>query len=124
MPNPTTTGDLTARWRPLTAQETTNATAFLGDAWAMLLMRRPTIEADMTAGKVSSENVRRVVAAMVLRVLKNIDGWAEESVDDWRGKRAEVLASGELFVTPNELADITPGRRTRRSVRLVAYGDV
>lgn len=124
MPNPTTIGDIEARWRPLTAQETTNATAFLGDAWALLLTRRPTLEADMTALTVKTENVRRVVAAAVLRVLKNIDGWAEESVDDWRGKRADILASGELFITSDELADITPGRRARRSVRLVNYGDV
>lgn len=124
MPNPATTADIAARWRPLTAQETTNTNAFLGDAWALLLTRRPKIEADMTAGTVTTANVVRVVSAMVLRVLKNIDGWAEESVDDWRGKRADILASGELFVTSDELADITPGRRRRSSVRLVSYGDV
>lgn len=123
MPNPASTTDIANRWRPLDAQETTNATAFLTDAWALLLSRRPTLEADMAAATVSTDNVRRVVVAMVLRVLKNIDGWAEESIDDWRGKRAELLASGELFVTTSELADVTPGRKGRRSLRLVAYGD-
>lgn len=78
----------------------------------------------MAAGTVSTDNVRRVVVAMVLRVLKNIDGWESEAVDDWSGKRSELLASGELFVTPTELADVSPGRRTRSSLRLVAYGDV
>lgn len=124
MPNPTTVADIEARWRPLTAQETTNATAFLGDAWALLLTRRPTLEADMTALTVKTENVRRVVAAMVLRILKNPDGYDSESLDDWTGRRNALMASGVLHVTPDELADMSPGRKRRSSVRLVAHGDV
>ena len=124
MPNPTTTADIEARWRTLTTQETTNATAFLADAWALLLSRRPTLDADMTAGTVTSANVIRVVSAMVLRLLKNPDGYESESLDDWTGRRAALIASGVLHVTSDELADITPGRRTRKSVRLVVYGDV
>ncbi len=123
MPNPATVPDLQDRWRPLSPQETVNAEAFLDDAWALLLDKRRTLEADVTAGTVSEANVRRVVCAMVLRVLKNPDGWEDESIDDWRGKRAAAVASGELHVTPSELATITPGRR-RGGVRLVAYGDL
>lgn len=123
MANPASIADIEARWRPLSTQEATNAAAFLDDAWAYLTSRRTTLEADLTAGTVATANAIRVVCAMVLRVLKNPDGWAEESVDDWRGKRAEVLANGELFATPSEIADVTPGRATRKSVRLVVYGE-
>lgn len=123
MPNPATVADLEARWRPLSGQENTNAGAFLDDAWAHVLGRRPNLEADMAAGTVSHENVVRVVSAAVLRVLKNIEGWEEESQDDWRGKRHELIASGELFLTPTEWGDITPGRASRKSVRLVTYGE-
>lgn len=123
MPNPADVSDLESRWRPLSAQETTNATAFLADAWALLLGRRPSLEADMTAGTVSMDNVTRVVCAMVLRVMKNPNGFASEAIDDWSGTRNALIASGELTVTPAELADVTPGRKTSRSVRLVAYGD-
>jgi hypothetical protein len=123
MANPATVDHIVERWRPLSAQEETNAEAFLEDAWAMLLDRRPTLEADLTATTVRERNVVRVVCTMVLRVLKNMDGWAEESVDDWRGKRHDLVASGELFVSPSELADVTPGRATRRSIRLVTHGD-
>jgi len=122
MPNPTTTADIEARWRPLTPQEATNATAYLTDAWALLVTRRPTLETDMTAGTVTTDNARRVVAAMVLRILRNPDGKASEGIDDYRYTRHELTASGLLHVTPDELADITPGRR-RRSVRMVAYGE-
>jgi hypothetical protein len=123
MANPTTVADLEARWRPLSAQEAINAEAFLGDAWEMLLSRRPNLEATIADGTVSAANAVRVVSAMVLRVLKNPDGWEDEAVDDWRGKRAAVIASGELYVSSTELADVTPGRANRKSVRLVAYGD-
>ena len=124
MPNPASMSDLEARWRPLTDQEVTNAEAFLDDAYALLLGRRPTLEADVTAGSVTAPNVVRVVCAMVLRVLKNPDGYDEEAVDDWRGRRNTLVASGLLHVTPDELQDITPGRRSRRSIRLVVNGDV
>lgn len=125
MPNPTTVTDLEARWRPLSTQETINAEAFLDDAWALLLSRRPNLEANLTAGTVSAADAVRVVSAMVLRVLKNPNGWEDEAIDDWRGKRAAVIASGELYVSTGELADLTPAATTARrsSVRLVVYGD-
>ena len=125
MVNPVQTSDIEARWRPLSAQETINAQAFLNDAWSLLLTRRPSLEDDLTAGTVTFGNVERVVCAMVLRVLKNPDGYVTEGVDDWSGTRSPDMASGALFVTPDELADITPAatRASRRSVRLVAYGD-
>ena len=121
---PATVADIEARWRPLSAQETTNAETFIGDAWWLLLGRRPTLEADMVAGTVSTGNVVRVIAAIVLRLLKNPDGKMEESIDDYRYRRDALVSSGALYVSDDELADLTPGgyRRTG-SVRLVAYGE-
>lgn len=123
MPNPATVDDIEDRWRPLTAQETTNASALLADAWALLIARRPTLEADMTANTVSEENVIRVVVAMVLRVLRNPEGKLEERIDDYSYRRDSATSTGGLYVTSDELADLSPGRRRQRSVRLVAYGD-
>jgi hypothetical protein len=124
MANPATIPDLEDRWRPLsTDQETANATALLADAWAMLLMRRPTLEADITAATVTTANVVRVVCAMVLRVLRNPDGLLEESLDDYRYRRDSAISAGALYVSSDELADLTPGRARRNSVRLVVYGD-
>ena len=123
MPIPASTTDIEARWRPLSEQETVNADAWLTDAYAILLDRRPTLEADVTAGTVSEGNVRRVLCQMVLRVLKNPDGYSQEAIDDWSGTRTPLSAAGLLSLTPDELRDITPGRKTNRSVRLVAYGE-
>lgn len=123
MPNPASTSDIEARWRALSEQEAINAETFLEDAWDLLLTKRPTLETDLTAGTVREGNVVRVVASMVLRVLRNPDGKVQESIDDYSYRRSEVTASGALFVTGDELADITPGRQRNRSVRLVTLGD-
>jgi hypothetical protein len=124
MTNPASTNDIVERWRPLTSQEETVALRLLDDAWDLLLGRRKTLEADVLAGTVTYSTVIRVLCAMVMRVMRNPEGWSEEAIDDWRGKRAEVLASGELNVTPTELADLTPaGVARRHSVRLVVNGD-
>lgn len=123
MANPATVADIVARWRPLSTQETTNATVFLSDAWEEILGRRPALEADIASGAVRTANVVRVVAAMVLRVLKNPDGWDQETIDDWSGRRNKLVADGILRITDDELAAITPRRGKRHSVRLVNYGD-
>lgn len=123
MANPVAISDLEARWRPLVDLEIANATAFLADAWAELLSRRPNLEADIAADTVSEANVIRVVSAMVLRVLRNPEGWDQESIDDWSGRRSSLVADGLLRITPEELSSITPGRAIRRSVRLVRDGD-
>jgi hypothetical protein len=124
MTNPASTNDIAERWRPLTSQEEMVALRLLDDAWDLLLGRRKTLEADVLAGTVTHPTIIRVLCAMVMRVMRNPEGWSEEAIDDWRGKRAEVLASGELNVTPTELADLTPvGVARRHSVRLVVNGD-
>jgi len=124
MPNPATTSDIEERYRPLTAAETTNAQAYLEDAWWLLTGRLPSLEANITAGTVSTGNVVRVVANMVIRVLRNPDGKSEEQIDDYRYRRDALVSSGALTVTGDELADLTPAAvRRANSIRLVAYGD-
>lgn len=125
MPNPASLSDLEARsFRDLTAHEQSIAQTWLDDAWALLLGRRPDLEADITADRVSESTVIRVLVSMVLRVFSNPDGKLEERIDDYSYRRDSLVSSGVLHLTPDELADITPGRAVRRSVRLTNYGDV
>lgn len=123
MANPASTTDLEDRWRPLVGQEVTNAETFLDDAWAMLLSRRPSLDADLDAGTVSTANAIRVVSAMVLRVMKNPEGYDSETIDDYTYRRNAIISTGALHVTTEELADITPGRQRRSSIRLAIYGE-
>ncbi len=126
MASPASVDDLIARWwnaPALTSAQEDVITQRLEDAWDMLRDRRPTLEADITAETVRSSTVIRVLCEMVLRVARNPDGKFKESVDDYSFERSPGAAEGILFVSPAELSDITPGRATRRSIRLVAYGD-
>lgn len=120
---PATTEDVEVRFRPLSAAEQVTTATFLEDAWGMLLSRRPRLEADIEAGKVAKASVVRVLCAMVIRVLRNPEGYLEESIDDYKYRRDTVLSTGLLHVTADELGDITPGRARNRSVRLVIYGE-
>lgn len=124
MDNPATIADIEARWRPLSEQEAVNATAFLEDAWWMVTTRLPELEDNLAEGYVYERNVIRVLANMVIRVLRNPDGKIQEQIDDYSYRRAELISTGALHVTDDELSDLTPGgtRRTN-SVRLVAYGE-
>lgn len=128
---PVTVEDIEARWRPLSDQESVNAQAFIADAWEELLIRRPELEANMTAGTVREGNVCRILAWAVRRVLINPEGWVQETLDDWTGRRSDLVAQGTLYFTDEELAVVTPPPETgpgvvvgrRHSVRLVRDGD-
>lgn len=124
MPTPASTSDLAARfYRPLTSREYEIGQDWLDDAWQMLLDRRPELQADITAGTVAERTVIRVLCAMVARIFSNPQGLLEEQIDDYRYRRDSLVSSGALTITASELADVTPGRRTNRSVRLVANGE-
>lgn len=125
MSNPVSISHIEARFRALTDAETINAQAWLADAWALVLDRRPLIESYITAGTVSTASVIRVVSAMVVRVLQNPEGKLEESIDDYSYRRDSAVSGGQLYLTDDELNTLTPVDLTGsvRSVRLVAYGE-
>jgi len=110
MSNPATTGDLEARWRPLSAQEEINGETFLDDAWRMLSRRLATLADDIdadTTGDLEQETIR-VMATAVLRVMKNPDGKREESIDDYSWQRDKSVSAGLLYFTDDELGDLIP----------------
>ena len=126
MQSPASVDDVAARMsRELTLLERDSAAVFLDDAWAMVQIRRPSLVADLDAGTVPTQNATRVLAWMVVRVLKNPEGYDSETIDDWTGRRNALVASGALHVTDDELADLIPRRvkPSRSSIRLVVDGD-
>lgn len=120
MPNPATVADVIARWRPLSAQEDTNAETFLADAWNML-KRRMAVEGVDIEAKIAEDEllpvaqrtlkdaVVRVIATAVLRVMKNPDGKSRESIDDYSWQRDEAVSAGLLYFTDDELDGLIPG---------------
>lgn len=104
MANPVTTGDLEARWRPLTPDEQTTANSRLGDAWAILTRRLPTLQGRIDAGTVDVDVVTYVVCEMVLRALRNPEGYTQEATGPFSASRDVNVASGRVTVTAEELA--------------------
>jgi hypothetical protein len=101
------------------------AAAFLDDVERMIRVRFPNLDAQVVAGLVSAADVVAVEANAVRRVMLNAEGFTDESIDNWSGKRSAALADGLLYITPEEWATLSPlleGRR-RGSIRMVAYGE-
>lgn len=113
MPNPATVADIVSRWRPLSAQETTNAQTFLDDAWVMLKRHFTRvgvdIEAEIAADADLEAAVVRVLCTAVLRVMKNPDGKRQESIDDYSWTRDEAASAGLLYFSDDELDDLVAG---------------
>lgn len=103
MQNPTAVEDLVPRFRPLTAAEEVNAAAWLADAWEELRARVPSLEARYAAGLVTDGLIRRVVAAMVVRVLRNPDSLRSWTVDGDSFTRDQLVSAGLLFVSRDEI---------------------
>lgn len=107
MPSPTDVRDLEDRFRALTAAETTVARSLLVDAWEELLARVPDLEERLTDGRTTDGLVRRVMTAMVVRVLRNPEALRQWTIDDGTFVRDTALSSGLLYASPEEVGLLT-----------------
>ena len=112
--NPATVTDIESRWRPLSEGEQTIAQALLDDAWAIILSHIPDASDQLGAEPptLDSALVRVVVARMVLRVMRNPDGKLSEQIDDYKFTRDESRAGGDLYISDDEMAMLTPASAT------------
>ena len=124
MSNPVIVDDIEARWRPLSIEERTVAEALLDDAWAVVTQQVPGVEARMAAvpQTLSTDLVVKVVAGMVLRVLKNPDGLRQWSVDDASFTRDQALSAGLLYLADTERAELAPVAPYARGAYVISLG--
>ena len=113
--NPATVADLEARsFRTLTDAEKTTAAAYIEDAWFMLIGYRPIIgtrlDPDVTdpIDEAFQNNVKRLIVAIVRRVVDNPDGILEEEGDDYRYRKDSVVSTGRLYVSKEEIETLLP----------------
>ncbi|MEW2011423.1 Gp19/Gp15/Gp42 family protein [Microbacterium sp. NPDC078814] len=104
MASPATITDLTERsFRPLTEAEKQVGSVLLEDAWNLILTHRPHV-ADRITEPAFRALVVQVQCAMVLRVVKNPDGYLSEQIDDYQYRRDAAVSAGALYVSDAELA--------------------
>jgi hypothetical protein len=100
--------DIEKVWRPLTEQEA-NVVAGLSDrAWLRIVAKLP----DVYESGIGEAIIQDVMVSMIIRVLKNPDSARviSESIDDSTDSRTldSAISSGEMYVSADELAMLTP----------------
>ena len=58
---------------------------------------------------------KRIVAAVVIRVLRNPEGYLTETLDDYTYRRDSAVSAGVLYVSDAEVEQLRPAARRRRS---------
>ena len=119
MASPAVIGDIASRWRPLTNSEEIVAGTRLDDAWRKLKRDVPDLEFRMASSVDLANDVVRVLADAVLRVLRNPEGIRRGtvSVDDASRTFDYGDATGAvgLYFTEQEIADLSSTGRPKRA---------
>lgn len=110
MANPfATAADVAARWRPLTAAETTVANTLVLDASVIIRARFPGIDAQVASGGIDADTLVMVCANMVKRALVTPDdGVSQESETTGPFSQSKTYANPmrNVFLTAAEILSI------------------
>ncbi len=98
-----TVGDVSARLgRELSSDEAEQVSTLLGDAELLIKTRIPDLLARVAAGTIDSAVVIMIEANMVLRVVRNPDGYVQETDGNYSYQVSTAVASGRLSVLDDE----------------------
>lgn len=104
----------------LTAPEAALVDALLADAETMIMVRIPNLY-DRLAEVALINMITMVEATAVARVMRNPDGVKQETIDDYTMVRDQALASGALYISSTEWAQILPDASAGRRGSLRAW---
>lgn len=94
--------------RPISdLDEVAQVNAWIGDVEALILARLPLLVPGVD-GAPSAAVLSMIVANAVIRKIKNPDGKVSEGVDDYNYRYSENARRGEVFLTDEEWALLTP----------------
>ena len=98
-----TDADVAVRWaRTLTHEEIALVNARLGDIERRIKRRVPDLEAKITAGTVDVDDVIQVEADAVLRLVRNPEGYIQESDGDYSYMLSSQNSQGKLTILDEE----------------------
>lgn len=87
--------------------------ALIGKAELRLLARVPTIPARILDGTLDTDLVRGAVEDIVLRVIRNPNGYSSEQAGEFSYRIDRAVASGRIEITPDDVQDLLPVSRAR-----------
>lgn len=111
-------GEITRRFRELTVAETAVVDQMIADAQDILEQRAERagiFETDVRPNSRLSRQYTRIVAQMVIRVLRNPDGLLQYTTDDFTARLDKVVSGGMLYVSDDELETMRPASSRRRA---------
>jgi len=114
MDNPAQSTDLANRgW----VGDDTVAKTWLDVAWRALRREVPSLEASIASGELTVDDVRDVVVAAALRVVRNPEGFETESgsIDDYQESVKRADATQDVYFTAAELRRLVPAVHTMTS---------
>lgn len=82
----------------------------IDEAVRLLIRKVPTVVARMAAGSIDPDFVKDKVVGAVLRVLRDPEGIQSETEGNYAYKRNPIVASGNIWFTKDELADLGVAR--------------
>lgn len=88
--------------------EVAQVQAWLDDVSAIITARIPDLDAGIALGTPSAAVVAMVSANAVIRKIRNPEGKVAEDVDDYRYRLNADAARGDLFLTDEEWALLSP----------------
>lgn len=94
----------------------------ISKAWTRILDRYPNIEERIAAGRPSVDTVTGVIEDMVLRVLRNPNGYRQVSIDDYNRTIDAALSAGRLYIADDEASLLAPHRRRKGRIGSVRAG--
>lgn len=95
--------------------------AWIGDVEAMVASRLPDLAERVEAGFPPASVVAAVIANAVIRKIKNPDGKQNERIDDYSYGYTTDAARGELFLTEEEWALLSPGETSGGAFSIRPY---
>jgi hypothetical protein len=88
--------------RPLDTDEQRVVGTRLNDAERMIKRRVPDLDAQIVAGTIDQDDVVMIEADMVLRLIRNPDGYTSETDGNYSYTISQQVSSGKLEVLPDE----------------------
>lgn len=109
--------DIVRRFRPLTDAEKEIIDTLIADAADILetaAMNLGIPAVSSAQDNTASRSYVRIVASMVIRVLRNPDGYLTETIDDYTYRRDTAVSAGALYVSEDEVLQLRPALAPRQ----------